>query len=275
MAVRLERGFLATAGEGSPGPESASDFERCLRLGKADLRDDEVFATLTALAGYYAMRADLRRTVQVLESLRAGLEQGRPWFGPVIDARFGAVAWLRGEFDAAASYLEAATAGMAGADQQQIEALWFQPNDPVTTAYVYRALVGMVRGDSAGAEAELAEAARRAEQLGFPQGQYSDAYTRFAKIWLRIEADQLGRAEVLVAELTEQAERHGFDLWRLVGATEQATVKALAQMGAADHLDPAALSPHIGTMTTLLDTLRAFELKIYGTFFDAVLGPGC
>ena len=159
MAVRLERGFLATAGEGSPGPESASDFERCLRLGKADLRDDEVFATLTALAGYYAMRADLRRTVQVLESLRAGLEQGRPWFGPVIDARFGAVAWLRGEFDAAASYLEAATAGMAGADQQQIEALWFQPNDPVTTAYVYRALVGMVRGDSAGAEAELAEAA--------------------------------------------------------------------------------------------------------------------
>ena len=45
MAVRLERGFLATAGEGGPGPESASDFERCLRLGKADLRDDEVFAT--------------------------------------------------------------------------------------------------------------------------------------------------------------------------------------------------------------------------------------
>ena len=45
-------------------------------------------------------------------------------------------------------------------------------------------------------------------------------------------------------------------------------------MGAADHLDPAALSPDIGTMTTLLDTLRAFELKIYGTFFDAVLGPG-
>jgi hypothetical protein len=84
-----------------------------------------VFATLTALAGYYAIRADLRRTVQVLESLRAGLEQDRPLFRPVIEARFGAVTWLRGEFDAAAAYLEAATAGMAAMDQQQIETLWF------------------------------------------------------------------------------------------------------------------------------------------------------
>ena len=272
MAARLERGFLATAGEGAPSSESAADFERCLRLGRTDLRDDDVFATLTALAGYYAIRADLRRTVQVLESLRAGLEQDRPLFRPVIEARFGAVTWLRGEFDAAAAYLEAATAGMAAMDQQQIETLWFQPNDPAATAYVYLALLAMVRGDLTGAAEDLMKAAHRAEQLGFPQGQYSDAYTRFANIWLCIEADQLERAEVLVAELTEQAERHGFDLWRLVGATEQVTVEALAALSATAHVDPHALSPHIAAVTTLVDTLHKLELNVYVTFFDGVLG---
>ena len=53
-----------------------------------------------------------------------------------------------------------------------------------------------MRGDLTGAEAELAQAARRAEQLGFPQGPYSLAYARFVESWLRIEAGQLDRAAV-------------------------------------------------------------------------------
>src|ERR1700687_126578 len=65
------------------------------------LRDDELAVTLVALGGYYAVRADLRRRVQVLESLRGGVEQGRPWFGPMIEALFGMVAWLRGGVGAA------------------------------------------------------------------------------------------------------------------------------------------------------------------------------
>ncbi len=91
---------------------------------------------------------------------------------------------------------------MAAADQHQIDAVWFQPNDPVATAHIHLAWTRLVRGDLTGAEAELAQAARRAEQLGFPQGPYSLAYTRFAEIWLRIEAGQLDRAAVLAADLT-------------------------------------------------------------------------
>ena len=37
---------------------------------------------------------------------------------------------------------------------------------------------------------------------------------------------------------------------------------------------PAVLAAHIGTMTTLLDTMRAIELNIYITFYGASLG-GC
>ena len=56
----MERGFLAAAAEGHQSRESAADFERCLQLGGTDLRDDELVATLFALAGYYVVRADLR-----------------------------------------------------------------------------------------------------------------------------------------------------------------------------------------------------------------------
>ena len=165
----------------------------------------------------------------------------------------------------------AATAGLAAADQHEIDAVWFVPTDPIASAHIHLALTRLVRGDLTGAEAELAHAARRAEELGFPQGPYSLAYTRFVETWMRIEAGQLDRAAVLAADLLEQAERHGFDMWRLVGATQQATVGGLAALGA-DDVDPTALAAHIATMTTLLDTLRTVGLNIYLTFYDAVLG---
>ena len=69
MTLRLQRRFLTAAAEGYPSRAAVADFERCLQLGGTDLRDDELFATFVALVGYYALRADLRRTAQVFESL--------------------------------------------------------------------------------------------------------------------------------------------------------------------------------------------------------------
>lgn len=189
----------------------------------------------------------------------------------VIDTGFGMVSWLRGEFAAAGSHLEQAAADLAAADQHEIEAVWFVPTDPIASAHIHLAWVGLVRGDLAGAEAALADAARRADELGFPQGPFSLAYARFAETWLRIETGQLDRAAVLVADILGQAERHGFDTWRLAGATQQASVGSLAALGA-DNLDPAGLAAQIRTMTTLLDTWRTVGLLIYVTVYDGVLG---
>jgi class 3 adenylate cyclase/tetratricopeptide (TPR) repeat protein len=271
MAVRLRRGFLAGAADSPASRAAAADFERCLQLGGTDLRDDELVATLISLTAYYAGLGDLRRLVQVIESLRAGLKQGRQWLRPVIEMLFGMVAWLRGDFDAAGSHLEAGSAGLAAADRHRLDAVWFQPNDPIAAAQIHLALTRLLRGDLTGAEAELAQAARRVEQLGFPEGPYMYAYVRFAEIWVCIEAGQLDRAAVLAAELTEQAEGYGFDLWRLWGTTEQASVRGLAALGA-DDPDPAELSAHVTTITTLLDTWRTVELNAYRTFFIAVVG---
>ena len=80
MALRLERGSLTSAAEGFASRAAAADFERCLQLGGTDLRNDELFATLAALPGYYVTRAELHRLAQVIGSLRTGLEQGGSGF---------------------------------------------------------------------------------------------------------------------------------------------------------------------------------------------------
>jgi class 3 adenylate cyclase/tetratricopeptide (TPR) repeat protein len=271
IAMRLERGLLAAAAEFYTSPAVAADFERCLQLAGTDLRDDEVVATLIALVSYCATRADLPRMGQVLESLRADLDKGRQWFVPAIEASFGVLAWLRGEFGAAAGYFKEATAGRAGAEEHPIEKVWYLPNEPVAAAHLHLALIRLLRGDLAAAEAELLPAARRAEELSFPQGAFMTGFARFMETWLRIEAGQLDRAAALAADLIDHAERHGFDQWRLAGMTHQGAVGALMALTAGDP-DPITLEPHIATMTTLLNTWRAVGLDIYLTFYDGILG---
>jgi class 3 adenylate cyclase/tetratricopeptide (TPR) repeat protein len=270
MGLRLRRGLLTATAEGYPIRAAAADFERCLQLGGTDLSDDELVATLFALAIYYGGRADLRRAVQVLESLRAGLGEERQWFHPWIEVLFGVVAWARGEFDAARAHLEQGNEGLAAADQKEIDAVWFMPHDPIATTHIHLGVAHLVRGDLTGAEAELAQAACRAEQVGFPRGPYSLANARFLECWVRIEAGQLDRAAELAADLTDLGERHGFDQWRVVGAAEQATVRALAALGA-DDLNPGGLSAHIATITRFVDTWRTFDVSLYLTFYDSVV----
>jgi tetratricopeptide (TPR) repeat protein len=268
IAVRLERGFIAAALEGNQSRAVVRDFERCLELGGTDLGDKDLVATMVALMVYYFTRADLDRVVEVLEALRVGLKHGRPWLRTVIDASFGVVAWQRGDFDAALSRLEETMAALTAADQ--IDVVWFQPNDPIVTARLHLALARFVHGDLAGAEAELAQVAHRVQGLGFPQGPFSAAFASFVEIWVRVEAGQPDRAAVLAADLLEQAERRGFEAWQLWGGAQQATVGALAALGAEDP-NPTALSNHIATMTTLVDVLRKAGLNAYITFFDSVL----
>ena len=274
MGLRLERGRLASAVEGGQSGAAGADYERCLQLTGTDLREEDLFATLAALAGYYVSRADLRRVEQVLESLRAGLEHGRQWFVPVIEAYGGLVKLLRGEFDAAGAHLEAAIAGLALTDQDGAylhQPEWYMVNEPLVYAYTHLATARFMRGDLTGAETEFAHAALRGEQLGFPSRRYTLGYGLMLEIVMRIEADQIDRAAVLVAELSELGERHGFDVWRLLGAGLQASVGGLTAI-AADSVDQRALEGHIATLTKLLDYYRVFEANLFTTAHHAVLG---
>ncbi|HUB58022.1 MAG TPA: adenylate/guanylate cyclase domain-containing protein [Mycobacterium sp.] len=270
LGLRLERGRLASAVEGGQSSAAGADYERCLQLTGTDLRDEELFATLAALAAYYVSRVDLRRVEQVLESLRSGLEPGRPWFVPVIEAYGGLASLLRGEFDTARARLEAALAGLASADQHG-HPEWYVVTENQVYGYTHLAMARFMRGDLTGAETEFAQAALVREQLGFPSRYYTVGYALMLEVVMWIEADQIDRAAVLAADLSELGERHGFDVWRLAGAFFEASVAGLTAM-AADNVDQRALEGHIATLTKLLDSFRVFEANLFTTAYDAVLG---
>ncbi|MDT5137869.1 MAG: hypothetical protein QOD58_2131 [Mycobacterium sp.] len=268
MAVRLERGFLASAAEGPLNDTTTVDFEECLRLGGTDVRDDEVVGTLLALAGYYFAIGDLPRSTRVLTSLRAGMTAGREYFRPVVDAAVGIGTWMNGSFAAGREQMETATAEFAAAGRHTLEALWFAPTDPMTMAHGILSLDRLARGDFRGAEAQVLQAARRADELTFPQGPFSLAFARFFEIWIRIEARELGRAATLAAELVDHAERHGFEVWSLWGAAQAAIVDAMASIYA-DNAD--LLSVHVARATELVKAVRGAGLTVFITMFDGAL----
>jgi len=267
MGLRLERGFLIAAADGPQSPEAGVDFERCLQLGGTDL-NDEVIGTLTALGAYYVGRADMRRCARVLELLGAGVE-GRPSFRPLIQGSKGIQAWLHGEFEAARPYLEKASMGWE-ADIGEITAVWFVAADPIAAVSQHLGWNRLVQGDLAGAEAALEQAVRRAEELGFPEGPYTKAWGRFVESCVWVEAGQLDRADALLADLMECAEQYGFDLTRLMGATQQAAIAALRLLDADG--ESAALSEQADAVMALVDVWRSTEMNLYITFVDGIVG---
>jgi class 3 adenylate cyclase len=270
VRLRLRRGFLASAAEGTASPQAALDFERCLQLAQTDLHEAELFSTLTALWAYYLPRGDLRRTLQVAESIRGQGSGANRWFHRVNEAGFGMVAWYSGDFADARSVLEEITAAVAGTDRTDFESVWFVPNDPIAGIHTHLALARFVQGDLGGSEEQLAETVRRVTDLDFPQGPFSHAYERCYEIWMRIEADQLDRAADIVKKLNTDATRHGFDFWLVIAAAQRATINALKALSVRA-INPDQLQAHIEIMAMLVKSWRQAESKLFVTFYDGVL----
>ena len=127
------------------------------------------------------------------------------------------MAWLRGDFDAARSHFE------------RRRQTW-----PQQTTTDRRGVVHTRRADRDGAPAfglgpprarrsgrrrgRVAQAARRADELGFPQGPYMHGYARFMETWIASKpvSSTVPRSW---SPTCSSAERHGLDMWRLIGAT--------------------------------------------------------
>ena len=154
----------------------------------------------------------------------------------MIETESGVLAWLRGEFDVARPHFEKATADIVATDRDQISEVWFVPSEPIATAHLHLAWTRLVLGDRAGAQAELAQAERCADELDFPQGPYMRDYAAFMECWIHIETGQLDRAAYVADHLVGQAaERPEFDTWRLPAAALHATASGLAAQA---HQDP-------------------------------------
>jgi class 3 adenylate cyclase len=270
IAIRLERGFLVAAAQGSTSGSAPVDFQRCLELVSTGNYEAELLTTLAALIGYYVPRAELRRARGLLDSLSARITSDRAWSHPVIASSLGSVVWLQGDFASAREHLLGALADRSAADPSVLETAWWVPVDPISNAHNFLALTHLVCGDLDRANDALGESIQRCAELGFPQNAHNRAHTYFMEIWARLESNQISDAATLTAELREQSEQSGLDLWRLVGATQHTTVKALAALDAGADAD--ALATRAEKVVRMVDGARQLNLYSYLTFHDAVIG---
>ncbi|MCT7658126.1 ATP-binding protein [Mycobacterium deserti] len=270
VRLRLRRGFLASAAEGTASPQAAADFERCVELTKSELRPEDLFAALTALWAYYLPRGDIHRALEMSQNVGGVIADVGDWFVPHGQAGFGMVLWYRGDFGTARGLLEDSVAALSDLDVDILDAVWFVPNEPVASTHTHLALARAVQGDLAGADVEFAEARRRAETLSFPQGPFSLAYSQCYEVWARLEAGQFDHVATIIGEMAANAEQHGFDSFGFIATTEGAAAAALSAV-AHDTVEATELQGHIATMTMLVDAWRAAESKLFVTFYDGVL----
>ncbi|MBX7448431.1 protein kinase [Mycolicibacterium sp. 3033] len=268
---RLERGFLTSTAEGYQSPSVAEDLERSLQIVGSDLHDDQVIGTLLAVSSYYINKSDLRRAHQLAEALQETPDERRRVWNPAIACVHGMVMFLRGEFERARRYFEEASAGFDAEGQHSMQELWFIPWDVVALAYEHLSIYHLLRGEQTAAETAMAKAENRGDELAFPWGPYNQAYAHHIEIWLCRENGDLARAEQVVTDMVERAERYGIDFWHALGSTlGQATVAAEISLCAPEPADD--LSAQIDALTGFTDFWRALGLYAYQTQYDCVIG---
>ena len=269
VGLRLRRGYLVASAEGNGSPQAVHDYERCLELDLADIAGDDMFSTLIPLFGYYMVRGDLARAEEVVEVLRNGLAAGREHYRPDNEAAFGMIHWYAGRFTRAQEELESSVAGvLTRRSSPDYTSTYFMPNDAPASAHANLALARFMGGDVRGADEQVEAARRRCRAIDFPRGPFSAAQAESYAAWMLIERGDLPAARAAAAAVSEIGDRHGFDLWALIGATEVTTVEAVTALAGTPD-DRAALGAHAEAIEGLCAVWTAGELALFLPFFTA------
>jgi tetratricopeptide (TPR) repeat protein len=184
-------------------------------------------------------------------------------------ATMGVLAGFRGDFDAARNALEQAAAGAEDGSLRETTT-YYGPNDPIGGTYSFLAFIRCIQGDLQGTEAALKKMEERSHAVGFPRGAFSLCYGRSIEALLRTETGEHVRCAEIARELTALARQYDFDEWVMVGWSQKSAGRALVTL-AAGETDPATLAPHIETMSAVVRTWRAFEVKTFLAVYDGVL----
>ena len=264
--LRLRRGFLAMSADGAGSAEAATDFARCLEAAMVDAQGDEMFSTLISLWAYHLARAELDRGDQVLDTLRRALTgttrvlpRGQP--GRLRDDRLVP----RPVLNPRSSILEEAMAELLVAEPgNDVDAVWFVPNDPVASMHTHLALARFTAGDTKGAEAQLRLTAECTAALPFPQGAWSQAYASWLTGWMLVEQGSFGEAIEASDALVGLATNHGFDSWSMIGMTHRTAAQAASAVHA---VDAENASVHAGSLLTFIALWQAVELRIITPFY--------
>ncbi|HLN15774.1 MAG TPA: adenylate/guanylate cyclase domain-containing protein [Acidimicrobiales bacterium] len=269
VKLRLQRGYMAVSEEGLASPAAAADYQRCLELTAADPFGDEMFNTVIVLWTYHLIRGELAQARQISEYTYRTLEK-REWYRSFNIAAFGILDCWEGDFHAARGLLDLFRANRVQADEERFLAEWMNPNEPVTVILTCIAVVNFVMGDVASADPEFAAAIQRAEVLPFPQGPYSAAYVLSVDAWMRFERGQLEEAEDRINRMTEIADRHGFDGWKMVAMTQHAVLAAARALH--EGIDPRELARHASTLVAMIDLWKRFDTRFFLPYYQMMAG---
>jgi tetratricopeptide (TPR) repeat protein len=268
VAIRLERGFLASAATGQTSAEAVFEFERCLELigNEPSL---ELSGALSALWNYFTARGRLDKATELVEALRA-LEGTSDWSTAAYNALAGALAMFRGQFHASRSALDAAAELLDRTGAPEMAEMWYAPNDPIAGMYAELGFIQFLQGDLAAAEPTFARIKDRCSTLRFPHNATTTCYTRAREASTRIEAGQLDLAAEIIDEIGSHAEKYGLGEWTMVSMSNRATLTARIAL-AAGEADPAVLQPHIDNLTLIVGSWRAAELNTFVASYESVL----
>jgi class 3 adenylate cyclase/tetratricopeptide (TPR) repeat protein len=266
IAVRLERGFLASAAQGHTSPDALADFERCLQLIDGD-PGPALYATFNALWFHYSSRGDLRRGRELVESMKRRPIQSADATAAVSDAALGVLNAFRGELGLARETLERAAAAMEIGGTPDVQT-WYSPNDPIAGMYSFLAMTRFLQGDLPGAQLALRALEKRCENLEFPRGPSSLCYGLALDSWIHIEAGQLDRATELVKDLKKRSKQDGFDEWVMIADSNRAVIESKrALLTEADE----TVINHVQALTAVTQGWRAVELRTWLAFYDTAL----
>jgi len=251
VELRLQRGYLASSSEGMSSADARQDFERCLELALDIPHAPNLVSTLTAMWGYYTTRADLVQARQVSATLQALVsEEWGAFWRPQNIASFAMLDWLEGDFALADQQLDLALDALYARDNVDAEAVaaWYMPMHPTVGMHVYRALARFMVGDTRGADEDAERATKLCEDIPFPQGPWSAAYTRWLLAWMYMERGDHERSFALLNEASSIGEQHGYDSWSMIAMTQHATTQACRDLAS-----PGGVS--IRHTRTVLDSL--------------------
>ncbi|KAA0105154.1 adenylate/guanylate cyclase domain-containing protein [Mycolicibacterium sp. P1-5] len=268
MAVRLERGFLASASSGQASPEAFAEFERCLQLVVQGPSADHI-GVFSALVGYYTSCGRLDRAQQLVDAVRH-LDLASDWSTAAYNVVDGALAALRGQFHEARAAMEAAATAMDRTGEPKMEKAWYAPNDPIAALYAEVGAIRFLQGDLSNAEPLFARADARCRELEFPYNAVTFNYCRARETMLRIEAGQLDRAHELMSEVSDRARDFGLTEWIMVAGFNHVSLAARSAL-AAPEPSLATLQAHIAAMTRVVEALRSAQLKAYLAAWESVL----
>jgi class 3 adenylate cyclase len=271
VELRLQRGYLAASTDGLSSPDATFDYSRCMEITLDSPDAPHMASTLNAMWAYYTSRADLTRARQasdILQSISSG-EWGSSW-QHVNVAGYGMLDWWEGEFNAAAVGLGQAVDLLQTREglNEEIVAAWYVPMHPTVAIHVHLAIARFMDGDIAGADEQGRLALAMSQDIPFPRGQWTAAYTQWMLAWMYMERGDLDRSFDLIGEVASIGEQHGFDLWSLIAATQHAATTAVRNLRQSDGGSTAGQA----MLGSLIDAWHAVEYRNFVMVYMTMLG---